>query len=145
MRNSYCKGLKKIFFYHLCNVWYVFYRTNKDITIIIIILNYQVHASLSCFIKREWLQRQASKTVYKTLFEIQNNASSHVPIFMSIVSFLYSAKLVNFCFRTSNAKWKILNFKAFRWVNGVASFCEVNPSVSRCQKPRKKYIKFVIL
>ena len=59
------------------------------------------------FIKREWLQRQASKAVYKTLFEIQKNASSHImfpSLTMSIVFFLYSAKLVNFCFRTSNAK-----------------------------------------
>ena len=74
-------------------------------------------------------------------------ASSHVPIFNNelVFFFLYSAKLVNFCFRTSNTKWKISNFYAFGWINGVASFCEVNPSTSRCYKPRKKYIKFVVL
>lgn len=63
---------------------------------------------------------------------------------MSLFFFLYSAKLVHFCFRTSNAKLKISNFYAFGWINGVASFCEVNPSMSRCYKPRKKYIKFVV-
>lgn len=77
----------------------------------------------------------------------KKNASSHVPIFNNehVFFFLYSARIVNFCLRTSNAKWKISIFYAFGWINGVASFCEVNPSMSRCYKPRKKYIKFVVL
>ena len=38
------------------------------------------------------------------------------------------------------------NFKTFRWVNGVASFCGVNsPECLVVTNREKKYIKFVIL